>query len=115
MQKMLVLIHIIIPCLEMLGTGLRIILKKAIKSFWELLTEVYKILKKTYVLVLKEMKRMFFFDQESWDIWKELISEDRIHFRKQKSKFWEKWEIKVRAVHVLKNLDFTNLKKKKKL
>jgi hypothetical protein len=90
----------------MLGTGLRIILKKEIKSFWELLTEVYKILKKTYVLVLKEMKRMFFFDQESWDIWKELISEDRDYFRKQKSKFWEKWEIKVRAVHVLKNLGF---------
>jgi alanyl-tRNA synthetase len=58
-------------------------------------------------------KRMFFFDQESWDIWKELISEDQIILGNKKDNFWE-MQIKVLCVHVLKMLIY-ELKKKKAL
>ena len=65
--------------------------KEAINWAWELLTEVYKIPKDNlYVSVFEgnEAENVPF-DQEAWDIWKELIDEDRIIPGNKKDNFWE--------------------------
>lgn len=65
--------------------------KEAINWAWELLTEVYKIPKENlYVSVFEgNEEENVPFDQEAWDIWKELISEDRIILGNKKDNFWE--------------------------
>ncbi|WP_264529122.1 alanine--tRNA ligase [Flavobacterium sp. N502540] len=65
--------------------------KEAINWAWELLTEVYKIPKENlYVSVFEGSKEDNVpFDQEAWDIWKELIDEDRIILGNKKDNFWE--------------------------
>ncbi|NMH26734.1 alanine--tRNA ligase [Flavobacterium silvaticum] len=65
--------------------------KEAIHWAWELLTEVYKIDKDIlYVTVFEGSKEENVpFDQEAWDIWKSLISEDRILLGNKKDNFWE--------------------------
>lgn len=65
--------------------------KEAINWAWELLTEVYKIPKENlYVSVFEGNKEENVpFDQEAWDIWKELVSEDRIILGNKKDNFWE--------------------------
>jgi len=65
--------------------------KEAINWAWELLTEVYKIPKENlYVSVFEgNAEENVPFDQEAWDIWKELISEDRIILGNKKDNFWE--------------------------
>jgi alanyl-tRNA synthetase len=65
--------------------------KEAITWAWELLTEVYKIPKENlYVSVFEgnEAENVPF-DQEAWDIWKELIDVDRIILGNKKDNFWE--------------------------
>lgn len=63
----------------------------AIKWAWELLTEVYKIPKdRLYVTVFEgDEKDGVPRDQESYDIWKNLIAEDRIILASKKDNFWE--------------------------
>jgi len=65
--------------------------KEAINWAWELLTEVYKIPKENlYVSVFEgNPEENVPFDQEAWDIWKELINEDRIILGNKKDNFWE--------------------------
>lgn len=65
--------------------------KEAIHWAWELLTEIYKIPKDAlYVSVFEGSKEdQVPFDQEAWDIWKELIDEDRIILGNKKDNFWE--------------------------
>src|SRR6478672_6012673 len=65
--------------------------KEAINWAWELLTEVYKIPKENlYVSVFEgNPEENVPFDQEAWDIWKGLISEDRIILGNKKDNFWE--------------------------
>ncbi|MCO6148264.1 alanine--tRNA ligase [Flavobacterium sp. NRK1] len=65
--------------------------KDAINWAWELLTEVYKIPKDIlYVSVFEgSPEENVPFDQEAYDIWKELIDEDRIIFGNKKDNFWE--------------------------
>lgn len=65
--------------------------KEAINWAWELLTEVYKIPKDIlYVSVFEgNPSENVPFDQEAYDIWKTLISEDRIIFGNKKDNFWE--------------------------
>ncbi|MGO4904464.1 alanine--tRNA ligase [Flavobacterium sp. W20_MBD1_R3] len=65
--------------------------KEAINWAWELLTEVYKIPKENlYVSVFEgNPSENVPFDQESWDIWRELIDEDRIILGNKKDNFWE--------------------------
>jgi alanyl-tRNA synthetase len=65
--------------------------KEAISWAWELLTEVYKIDKDIlYVTVFEGSKEENVpFDQEAYDIWKTLISEDRILLGNKKDNFWE--------------------------
>ncbi len=65
--------------------------KEAIHWAWELLTEVYKIDKDIlYVTVFEGSKEENVpFDQEAFDIWKTLISEDRILLGNKKDNFWE--------------------------
>ena len=65
--------------------------KEAINWAWELLTEVYKIPKENlYVSVFEgNPAENVPFDQEAWDIWKELIDEDRIILGNKKDNFWE--------------------------
>jgi alanyl-tRNA synthetase len=65
--------------------------KEAINWAWELLTEVYKIPKENlYVSVFEgNPAENVPFDQEAWDIWKELIEEDRIILGNKKDNFWE--------------------------
>ncbi|TDS62103.1 alanine--tRNA ligase [Myroides indicus] len=65
--------------------------KEAINWAWELLTEVYKIPKNIlYVTVFEGSKEENVpFDQEAYDIWKELIGEDRILLGNKKDNFWE--------------------------
>jgi alanyl-tRNA synthetase len=64
---------------------------EAINWAWELLTEVYKIPKDIlYVTVFEGSKEENVpFDQEAWDIWKDLIGEDRILLGNKKDNFWE--------------------------
>ncbi len=65
--------------------------KEAINWAWELLTEVYKIPKDIlYVSVFEgNPSENVPFDQEAYDIWKTLISEDRIILGNKKDNFWE--------------------------
>jgi alanyl-tRNA synthetase len=65
--------------------------KEAIEWAWELLTEVYKIDKdRLYVTVFEgDPKEKLAFDQEAYDIWKNLIPEDRILRGNKKDNFWE--------------------------
>lgn len=65
--------------------------KEAINWAWELLTVVYKIPKENlYVSVFEgNPEENVPFDQEAWDIWKELIDEDRIILGNKKDNFWE--------------------------
>ncbi len=65
--------------------------REAINWAWQLLTEVYKIPKENlYVSVFEgNPDENVPFDQEAWDIWKELISEDRIILGNKKDNFWE--------------------------
>jgi alanyl-tRNA synthetase len=65
--------------------------KEAINWAWQLLTEVYKIPKEIlYVSVFEgNPEENVPFDQESWDIWKGLIDEDRIILGNKKDNFWE--------------------------
>ncbi len=68
--------------------------KEAIHWAWELLTEVYKIPKDIlYVSVFEgNSEENVPFDQEAYDIWKTLISEDRIILGNKKDNFWEMGE-----------------------
>jgi alanyl-tRNA synthetase len=68
--------------------------KEAINWAWELLTEVYKIPKEIlYVSVFEgNPDENVPFDQEAYDIWKTLISEDRIILGNKKDNFWEMGE-----------------------
>lgn len=68
--------------------------KEAINWAWELLTEVYKIDKdRLYVSIFKgEDKDQLSMDQEAYDYWKELISEDRILAFDKRDNFWEMGE-----------------------
>src|SRR5690554_4920544 len=65
--------------------------KEAIVWAWELLTEVYKIPKDILYVTVFEGSREdnVPFDQESYDIWKELIPEERILLGDKKDNFWE--------------------------
>lgn len=68
--------------------------KEAINLAWELLTEVYKIPKDIlYVSVFEgNPDENVPFDQEAYDVWKTLISEDRIILGNKKDNFWEMGE-----------------------
>ena len=63
----------------------------AINWAWELLTEVYKIPKdRLYVTVFEgDAADNVPMDTESFDIWKKLISKDRIILASKKDNFWE--------------------------
>ena len=65
--------------------------EEAIAWAWELLTEVYKIPKdRLYVTVFEgDDKDGVPRDQESYDIWKRFIAEDRIILASKKDNFWE--------------------------
>ena len=65
--------------------------RDAIHWAWELLTEVYKIDKDIlYVTVFEGSEEENVpFDQEAYDIWKSLISEERILLGNKKDNFWE--------------------------
>lgn len=65
--------------------------EEAIGWAWELLTEVYKIPKdRLYVTVFEgDEKDGVPMDQESFDIWKKYIAEDRIILASKKDNFWE--------------------------
>ena len=65
--------------------------EEAITWAWELLTEVYKIPKdRLYVTVFEgDEKDGVPRDQESYDIWKRYIAEDRIILASKKDNFWE--------------------------
>lgn len=65
--------------------------QEAIQWAWTLLTEVYKIPKdQLYVTVFEgDEKENLAFDQESYDIWKKYIAEDRILKGNKKDNFWE--------------------------
>ncbi|MGI8893431.1 MAG: alanine--tRNA ligase, partial [Bacteroidia bacterium] len=65
--------------------------KEAIGWAWELLTDVYKLPKdRLYVTVFEgDKKEGLEFDQEAFDYWKKLISEDRILRGNKKDNFWE--------------------------
>ena len=65
--------------------------KEAINWAWEFLTEVLKIDKNNlYVSVFEGAKEDdLAFDQEAYDIWKDIIDEDRIINGNKKDNFWE--------------------------
>src|SRR3970282_228017 len=65
--------------------------KEAINWAWELLTEVYKIPKDIlYVSVFEgNAEENVPFDQEAYDIWKQVVPEDRIILGNKKDNFWE--------------------------
>ncbi|HXB41035.1 MAG TPA: alanine--tRNA ligase [Bacteroidia bacterium] len=65
--------------------------KDAITWAWQLLTEVYKIDKdRLYVTVFEgDAKENLAFDRDSYDFWKQHISEDRILKGNKKDNFWE--------------------------
>ncbi|WP_340077860.1 alanine--tRNA ligase [Leptobacterium sp. I13] len=65
--------------------------KEAIEWAWELLTEVYKIDKNTlYVSVFEGAKEDgLSMDKEAYNIWKEIVPEDRIILGNKKDNFWE--------------------------
>ncbi len=65
--------------------------KEAIHWAWELLTEVYGINKDIlYVSVFEGAKdENLDMDQEAYDLWKEIVPEDRIIMGNKKDNFWE--------------------------
>ncbi|MFM9826470.1 alanine--tRNA ligase [Flavobacterium sp.] len=65
--------------------------KEALHWAWEFLTEVLKLDKdRLYVSVFEGNKaENVAFDQESFDIWKQFVSEDRIILGNKKDNFWE--------------------------
>ena len=65
--------------------------KEAITWAWEFLTEVLKIDKNSlYVSVFEGAKEdNLTFDQEAYDIWREIIDENRIINGNKKDNFWE--------------------------
>ncbi len=65
--------------------------KEAIQWAWELLTEVYKIDKDIlYVSVFEGAKdEDLEMDKEAYDLWKEIVPEDRIIMGNKKDNFWE--------------------------
>ena len=65
--------------------------KEAIQWAWELLTEIYKIPKdRLYVTVFEgDEKENIPFDKESYEIWKQYVSEKRILKGNKKDNFWE--------------------------
>ena len=65
--------------------------KEALPWAWEFLTEVLKLDKdRLYVSVFEGNKaENVAFDQESYDIWKQFVSEDRIILGNKKDNFWE--------------------------
>ncbi|MCX7729250.1 MAG: alanine--tRNA ligase, partial [Bacteroidia bacterium] len=65
--------------------------KEAIEWAWELLTQVYQIDKdRLYVTVFEgDEKENIPFDNESYDIWKKFIPENRILKGSKKDNFWE--------------------------
>lgn len=65
--------------------------EEAIEWAWDLLTNVYKIsIDKIYVTVFEgDQKDGVPMDQESIDIWKKYIAEDRIILANKKDNFWE--------------------------
>ncbi len=65
--------------------------KEAISWAWELLTDVYKLPKdRLYVTVFEgDEKENLAFDQESFEIWKQFIPEERILKGNKKDNFWE--------------------------
>ncbi|WP_162053846.1 alanine--tRNA ligase [Pontibacter pamirensis] len=65
--------------------------KEALHWAWELLTEVYQLPKdRLYVSVFQgDEKDNLEKDQDAYDIWKSMISEDRILFGSKKDNFWE--------------------------
>lgn len=65
--------------------------KEAIEWSWELLTDVYKIPKdKLYVTVFGgDATENLPMDQEAYDYWRALVSEDRILMGNKKDNFWE--------------------------
>ncbi|MDQ3537054.1 MAG: alanine--tRNA ligase, partial [Bacteroidota bacterium] len=65
--------------------------KEAIQWAWELLTEVYKLPKdRLYVSVFGgDNNEDLTFDQEAFDLWKNIVPEDRIIFGSKKDNFWE--------------------------
>ncbi len=65
--------------------------KEAIQWAWELLTEVYGINKDIlYVSVFEGAKDDGLgIDQEAYDLWKEIVPEDRIIMGNKKDNFWE--------------------------
>jgi alanyl-tRNA synthetase len=69
--------------------------EEAIEWAWELLTKVYKIPKdRLYVTVFEgDTEDKVPVDQESIDIWKKYISEDRIILADKKDNFWEMGDI----------------------
>ncbi len=69
--------------------------EEAIEWAWDLLTNVYKIPKdRLYVTVFEgDESDGVPIDQESFDIWKKYISEDRIILASKKDNFWEMGDI----------------------
>lgn len=69
--------------------------KEAIEWAWELLTEVYKIDKsRIYVTVFEGDKDdNLEFDREAFDVWKNLIAEERIISANKKDNFWEMGDV----------------------
>ncbi|MCC9135416.1 alanine--tRNA ligase [Pontibacter silvestris] len=65
--------------------------KEALEWAWELLTEVYQLPKdRLYVSVFEgDEKDNLVKDQDAFDIWKTMISEERILFGSKKDNFWE--------------------------
>ncbi|MDH7447680.1 alanine--tRNA ligase [Aquimarina sp. 2201CG14-23] len=65
--------------------------KEAIQWAWELLTEVYGIDKNIlYVSVFEGAKdENLEMDQEAYDLWKDIVPEDRIIMGNKKDNFWE--------------------------
>ncbi len=65
--------------------------KEAIRWAWELLTEVYGLPKeRLYVSVFGgDEKDGTPFDQEAWDLWKDITGEERIVLGNKKDNFWE--------------------------
>lgn len=65
--------------------------KEAISWAWELLTDVYKLPKeRMYVSVFEGNEADGVpFDQEAWDLWKNIVGEDRIILGNKKDNFWE--------------------------
>ena len=69
--------------------------REAIDWAWELLTEVYGIDKdRLYVSIFEGSEDdALALDQEAYDIWKELIAEDRIIKGNKKDNFWEMGDV----------------------